>query len=203
MKLFIGTQNPAKQEEHRRVFVKIASEQNIDIQLVFPQDLSINEEPEETGSTILENSLIKAKFYFEKSRLPTITDDGGFEIDALGGLPSVQAKYWAGPEGDDDRIIQKTIYELKKFKTKKERSARLTICLTYFDGKTTFQVKESIEGYIGQRLTKNYQKGFPYRALFIVLGPEKYYDELTREEHEQLNHREKAIKELFAKIVAQ
>src|SRR3989344_2409032 len=196
MKLLIGTTNIAKQEEHKKILRSLARKKGINIELVFPQDLNITNEPEETGQTLEENSLIKARYYFAKSKIPTISDDGGFAIDALDGAPGVQAKYWAGPDGNDKKIIAKTLYHMKQFKTKKERSAMLTICLTYFDGKDTIQEMGSIEGYIADKPTKKFQKGFPYRALLIVSGVEKYYDELSQEEHACFNHREKALKKL-------
>lgn len=200
MKLLIGTQNKAKQEEHKLILQKLASQNKISLEVVFPQDIGITEEPEETGSTIEENSLLKAKYYFEKSHLPTITDDGSFEIDTLGGAPGIQAKYWAGPTLDDEKIIEKTIQELKKYPSKKERTARLKICLTYYDGKKLMQETASIEGYIAQKPSINAQKGFPYRALLIVSELEKYYDELSPAEHARFNHREKALTKLWKRI---
>ncbi len=200
MKLLIGSQNKAKQDEHKKILLKLAKKYKISLQVVFPQDLGITDEPEETGSTIEENALIKAKYYFEKSGLPTIADDGSFEIDALGGLPGVQAKYWSGPTLDDSKIIAKTILELARFKTKKERTARLKICLIYYDGKSTISEIESIEGHIAFKPSKKQILGFPYRALLIVDHVEKYYDELTTSEHERFNHREKALKKLIRKM---
>lgn len=200
MKLLIGTQNPAKQAEHLHVLTKLAKKHTVDLQLVFPRDLGVITEPKETGSTIEENSLIKARYYFEKSGIPTLTDDGAFEIDSLGGAPGVHAKYWADKSGDDSKIIAKTLAQLAKFLNKTDRAARLTICLTYYDGDITIQEIESIEGYVAQWPHGNTVKGFPYRALFIVAGVEKYYDELTPNEHARFNHREKALKKLFGKI---
>ena len=200
MKLLIGTTNLAKQKEHKRIITTLAKKNKLTNELVFPQDLRITSEPEETGKTIEENSMIKAKYYFRKSGILTIADDGGLEIDALGGAPGVQAKYWADESGDDQKIITKTIKELEKFPSKGERRARLRICVTYIDGKVTFQEFGSIEGYIAKKPTNNFPKGFPYRALFIVNDVVKYYDELSAEEHARFNHREKALKKLFGKI---
>lgn len=200
MKLLIATQNRAKQAEHKEILSKLARENKINVEIVFPQDVGIAHEPTETGETIEENSLLKANYYFSKSQIPTIGDDGSFEIDALGGLPGAQAKYWADAAGTDEKIIEKTLNEMKRFTKKDERTARLRICLTYFDGKELFQEIGLVEGYIAKQATKKFIKGFPYRALFIVAGVEKYYDELTPEEHAQYNHREKALRELFKKI---
>lgn len=201
LKLLIGTQNRAKQQELKQILSKLALQNKTKLQIVFPADLGLIEEPEETGQTIEENSLIKARYYFEKSGLPVLTDDGAFEIDALGKAPGAQAKYWAGPTLDDQKIIEKTIYELQKYPDKKNRTARLTICLTYYDGNNTIQSHGSIEGYIAGKPSKKLIKGFPYRALLIVSGKEKYYDELTAEEHARFNHRERALRDLFGKIL--
>ena len=200
MKLLIATQNRAKQAEHKKILSKLAKEYKVDLEIVFPQDVGLTDEPEETGNTIEENAYLKLKYYYDKSKIPTISDDGSFEIDALGGLPGAQAKYWADEAGTDEKIIEKTILMMKNFKKKEERSARLGLCLSYFDGKTMFQEITAIEGYIAEEPAKKWIRGFPYRGLLIVSGVERYYDELTPEEHKKFNHREKALRGLLKKI---
>ncbi len=69
------------------------------------------------------------------------------------------------------------------------------------DGKRMFQETEKIDGYIAEKASPNYIKGYPFRALFIVLPLEKYLDKLTTEEHAKYNHREKALSRLWEKIV--
>ena len=67
------------------------------------QDISVST-PEETGETFIENAMIKARFGCECSGLPTLADDSGLMIDALGGNPSLSARY-ANMKGERDGAV--------------------------------------------------------------------------------------------------
>ncbi len=71
------------------------------VELVSPDDLGIPDEPEETGETFETNARIKARYYAVRSSLPTLADDSGLEVDALGGGPGVRTRRYAGPEATD------------------------------------------------------------------------------------------------------
>ncbi|OGK20683.1 hypothetical protein A3C23_05830 [Candidatus Roizmanbacteria bacterium RIFCSPHIGHO2_02_FULL_37_13b] len=197
MKILIGTTNKGKQQDYKKILsAKIKSP----ISVIFPQDLDIEKSPVENGSTFVENSLIKAKYYFEKSGLPTIADDGGIEIPILNNEPGVLSRRWPGHEATDDELIKFTIQNLKEYPNREQRRALLTVWITYYDGKDTIVENESIDGYISNQININYIKGYPYRALFIVNGVDKYYDELSDKEHAIYNHRRKALIRLWKKI---
>ena len=89
-RLLIATTNPAKLEEYRLILRGVG----IELELVSLAELGISETPEETGATFTENALIKARFYFQRARIATLADDGGLEIDALGGEPGVRSHRW-------------------------------------------------------------------------------------------------------------
>jgi XTP/dITP diphosphohydrolase len=55
----------------------------------------------ETGSTFAENALLKARYYHRISGLPTVADDSGLEVEALGGAPGIYSARYAGKAGDD------------------------------------------------------------------------------------------------------
>lgn len=71
------------------------------VELLSPDDLGIPDEPEETGETFETNARIKARFYAMRSGLPTLADDSGLEVDALGGGPGVRTRRFAGPDATD------------------------------------------------------------------------------------------------------
>src|SRR5277367_5543836 len=96
-RLLIATTNPAKLAEYRLILRQIG----IAIEPASLGDLAISEHPEETGATFAENALLKARFYFERARIATLADDGGLEIDALGGEPGVRSHRWLGTGADD------------------------------------------------------------------------------------------------------
>ena len=84
-KLLIATRNPGKMREYRRLLGDVAYE------LVSLDELGIRDEVEETGDTFAKNASLKARAYSALSGLPTLADDSGLEVDALGGEPGVRS----------------------------------------------------------------------------------------------------------------
>jgi len=78
-RLLIATTNPAKLSQYRLLLAAYP------LRLISLRELGIEQEPEETGAGFIENALIKARYYFELARISTLADDGGLEVDALGG----------------------------------------------------------------------------------------------------------------------
>ena len=101
LKLLIATTNPGKLAEIKRFLF------DVPVELVSLNDVGITDHVEETGATFEENAVLKAKFYAEKSGLPTLADDGGFEIDALHGEPGVKSHRWVygDRENTDEELM--------------------------------------------------------------------------------------------------
>jgi XTP/dITP diphosphohydrolase len=72
-----------------------------DVDLVSPDDVGIEGEPDETGRSFETNARIKARYYAARSGLPTLADDSGLEVDALEGAPGVYTRRYAGPDATD------------------------------------------------------------------------------------------------------
>jgi XTP/dITP diphosphohydrolase len=83
-----------------------------DVELVSPDDVGIEGEPDETGLTFETNARIKARYYGSRSGLPTLADDSGLEVNALGGAPGVFTRRYAGPEATDEDNNAKLLREL-------------------------------------------------------------------------------------------
>jgi XTP/dITP diphosphohydrolase len=83
-----------------------------DVELLAPDDLGIEGEPDETGATFATNARIKARFYAARSGLPTLADDSGLEVDALGGGPGVRTRRYAGDDATDADNNAKLLREL-------------------------------------------------------------------------------------------
>ncbi|UCC76306.1 MAG: non-canonical purine NTP pyrophosphatase, partial [Anaerolineales bacterium] len=97
-KLLVATNNAGKKREYDRL---LALQQ---LQLCSPQDLQLSVTVRESGATYAENARIKALGYLQASGLPTLADDSGLEVDALGGEPGPRSARYAGPgSGDADR----------------------------------------------------------------------------------------------------
>ena len=196
--LLIATHNPAKKQELNMGFSPL---NKVNVDLLFLDDLKIKVDPEETGKTFGENASLKARCFAEISKLPTVADDGGIEIDALNGEPGVRSKRWLGRDAPDAEMIDFTINKLKDVPLEK-RTAQFTVCLYYYNPINGYSasVSESLKGHISLTPSGFARKGFPYRALFIVDAYSKYYDELTEEEHIKINHRLQAVQKLIPLI---
>lgn len=82
------------------------------VELLSPDDLGIEGEPDETGLTFETNARIKARYYAARSGLPTLADDSGLEVDALRGGPGVFTRRYAGPDATDDDNNARLLAEL-------------------------------------------------------------------------------------------
>ena len=194
-KLLIATSNPAKLAEIR-LFLS-----GVPLELVGLDDVKISDRAVESGSTFEENAVIKAKFYAKLSGLPTIADDGGFEIDALGGAPGVKSHRWIHGERDDDdeELISYTIKNLEGVPLPK-RGAQLRLVLAFVDMSGGIHISEaSVRGFVALKPSERRTPGFPYRALLFLPEINKFYDHdlLTPAETDKLNHRKKAVEELL------
>ncbi len=197
-KLLLATTNQAKLKELKSGCKKL---EKYGVKILTLDDLLIIKDVEETGETFKENAFIKACFYGKLTNIPTIADDGGLLISILNGEPGVKSKRWLGRDASDNELIKYTLKRLKGLENKK-RTAYLQTCICFFnpENKKTIYEEENIKGYITEKPTKNFIKGFPYRALFIVNKFNKYYDELTNKENAQINHRLIALKKLILKV---
>lgn len=195
--ILIGTKNSAKIEEFKKGLKNYLQE----IKILVLTDLGINEEPEEIGETFEENAVLKAKFYAQNLNLPTIADDGGLIIPILNNEPGVKSKRWLGYEASDEELIEYTLKKMSEYKNE-ERKAYLETTVVFYEPNTEKLIleKEKIEGYIAYQPSSKRISGYPFRSLFVVKEFNKYYDELTEEEHFQINHRLKALKRLVEKL---
>jgi XTP/dITP diphosphohydrolase len=83
-----------------------------EVELLAPDEVGIDGEPDETGQTFETNARIKARYYAARSGLPTLADDSGLEVDALGGGPGVRTRRYAGPNATDPENNAKLLREL-------------------------------------------------------------------------------------------
>jgi XTP/dITP diphosphohydrolase len=194
-RLLIATTNPAKLAEYRLLL------RDLELDLVSLTDLGITESPEESGATFEENALIKAGFYFERARTATLADDGGLEIDALGGEPGVRSHRWLNSGGDnsDEALVNEVMRRMKDVPVG-QRSARLraATALIYDDGARVHQrvAEAAIEGVIAERPYPILRAGFPYRAVLFMPERNRFVGELGDEEEAKISQRRIALAKL-------
>ena len=105
-RILIATRSTHKLRELRELLGPI------DVELVSLDDLGIPDEVEETGATFEANARLKARAYVRLAGLPTIADDSGIEVDALGGGPGVRTKRYAGERATDAENNAKLLHAL-------------------------------------------------------------------------------------------
>lgn len=193
--LLIATTNPAKLAEYRILLADFPFE------LLSLADLGIDDAPAENGATFADNALLKARFYFQRSGMPTLADDGGLEVDALGGEPGVRSHRWlgGGATGGDDALADEVIRRMEGVEPKR-RTARIraAVALVYPErGKVRERVAEAaIEGIVPARRYPQLRPGFPYRAVLFLPERGCYLGELGEQEESRVSQRRRAVEKL-------
>ncbi len=146
---------------------------------------------EENGETFEENALIKARAVAKATKLPTIADDSGICVDALGGKPGVRTARFAGENATDDENIDKLLAELSGVPEEK-RGAYFACCIAVVfpsgEEKTFFGKCE------GRILTKRFgENGFGYDPVFFVPEYGCSMAELSSEVKNSISHRSRAL----------
>ena len=193
-KLLIGTNNKGKLKEIKDLLpnnLKIYSPQNFNIK-----------SPTENGKTFEENSLIKARYFSKKSKMLSLSDDSGLEVDILEKNPGIYSARWGGKKGDFKKAMNRVFKELdKKDKNwkKKKITARFICALTVHDSnKKLISSIGKIEGSISPVMKG--KNGFGYDPIFIPKGKKITFGEMKSSEKYKIDHRFKAfkiIKKLF------
>jgi XTP/dITP diphosphohydrolase len=142
----------------------------------------------ETGLTIEENSEIKARYIFERYKIPVIADDSGLEILALEGRPGVYSARYAGEHGNHAANMAKVLLELDQVT---ERSAQFKTVLTLIqeDGQS-HQFLGIVRGHIN--LEPKGTGGFGYDPIFVPEDYSETFAELSAEIKNQFSHRRRA-----------
>ncbi|HET9946847.1 MAG TPA: non-canonical purine NTP pyrophosphatase [Patescibacteria group bacterium] len=191
-KILIATHNQGKLKEIGEYL------KDLPVEFVSLNDLGIVHEVHEDGDTYQHNSQKKAVEYAFLAGIPAISDDGGLEIDALNGEPGVQSRYWAGPEGKDEDIVEKMKIVAKQLpEDNRKAKFRVVLSLALPTGEV-WSIEDTVSGEISKEPLIELMKGFPYRSFFYLPDIHKFYHEveLTEEEKKEYNHRYKAIQKL-------
>jgi XTP/dITP diphosphohydrolase len=218
--VLIGTTNQAKRRELTALM------DDLPVRFLTLRDLPGAPEVDETGATLDENARLKARAYASWSGLPTLADDGGLEIDALGGEPGVKSRRWIeGRESSDEELIAYTIERLHDV-PEGRRTASMRVVVAFAipppgasihpaaaalgatsalvdrlaGGAAEIVGEGRIRGTIPLEPWSGRDPGFPYRSVFWVARFGKFYGELTAEEHEQVNHRRAALVPIRARL---
>ena len=207
MKIYLATGNKHKKKEMAELLS--------DHEIVIPSDEGIAFDPEETGSTFYENSIIKAKALYDIVHAPVIADDSGICVDAIDGRPGIYSSRYAGPDfpqgkPDGSKISQEEqnaflISELnealKNPKPEYEnflhapRACHYTCAFVlYMGGDRLYVVQETFEGTLISDISKQAGNGgFGYDPIVFLPEYNKTVAEISAEEKNAISHRGKAV----------
>ncbi len=195
-RLVLASGNPGKLHELSAILDDLGYE-------LHPQSEFEVSEVAETGTTFVENAIIKARHAAEHTGLPALADDSGIEVDALDGAPGVYSARFSGP-GADDAANNALLVEKLRDVPPMERSARyraVIVLLRHARDPSPLICEGSWEGVI--QLEPAGDGGFGYDPYFYLTDRECTSAELTAAEKNRLSHRGKALAELKRKLLAQ
>lgn len=189
MKVIVATKNKHKLTEFSRILEPLG------YQLISQEEACPGIEVEEDGATFLENARKKAVEIFRRTGLPTIADDSGLCVDALGGAPGVHSARYADEEGaghDDKANNRKLLRELEGLPLE-ERTARFVSAISFVLGEGELvECQGSCEGRIA--FAEEGDNGFGYDPLFLVEGGS--FASIPGAEKDRISHRGNALRKL-------
>lgn len=201
MTLLVATRSAGKQREFARIL------QPLGVTLAFPDDVGLaprsEEDALELGDTFETNARHKAEWFARRSGLPTVADDSGLEVVALGGAPGVRSRRWAGASGTSDQVDAANNAELVRRLAgapPERRRARYRCVLVFLRGPGA--VPESFEGSCAGRILEQPAGtgGFGYDPYFFSDELQKSFGEATPEEKDGVSHRGRAVRGLAAAL---
>jgi len=206
-KLLIATRNQGKLREYRGLLLGTS------FQLVSLDDLGITEDVEETGRTFHENAQLKTSTYAALGGLPTLADDSGLEVDALGGEPGIySARYGGDPEASDQDRVCLLLRNLEGVPWERRTARfRCVIAIATSPQSGLYEKGGPNQGGTGESLTYvvgsvagmiQYEpmgdEGFGYDPVFYLPSYGRTIAQLTLEEKNCISHRSDAARKAVA-----
>ncbi|MBQ4839092.1 XTP/dITP diphosphatase [Pseudoalteromonas luteoviolacea] len=162
---------------------------------VLPQSQFEVSDVEETGTTFVENAIIKARHAAKETGLPAIADDSGLEVDALDGAPGVYSARFAGSDASDQQNIDKLLVDLDGVTNRTARFWCVLVYMRHANDPTPIICQASWEGAIAT--TQHGDGGFGYDPVFWVDSLQRMAAELSKEEKNTVSHRGQALQQLM------
>ena len=181
-------------EELREIFGAFS------VKVLTLDDFSGMPEVEESGKTLEENALLKANAIHKFCAMPTIADDTGLEVDALGGAPGVYAARFAGENVTYADNVHLLLQKMKGVQSR-DRSARFRTVMAFVDTKYQITAEGEISGIITENIRGN--GGFGYDPVFFVAEVQKTFAEMTKCEKNKISHRACATKAIIQLLQAE
>ncbi len=183
MKILLATNNKHKIEELKSKLV------DTKIEIFSPLELGITDlEVIEDADTLKGNAFLKAKAFYKKSGMPSISDDTGLFVEALNGEPGVYSARYTGDNATFEDNCNKLLNNLKDIEN---RNAYFETVICYYDGNNTNYLSGKCKG----KITKEYKgnNGFGYDPIFLPDGYNLTFAELSKDIKNKISHRGLAV----------
>jgi XTP/dITP diphosphohydrolase len=190
----VATNNAHKVEEIRDTFSALGWE------CLSLKEAGIVSNPEENGTTLVENALIKARAAYKLAGCAVLADDSGLLVDVLDGAPGVYSSRYAGEDGNDalnNALLLKNLEGVAL----QNRKAHFSCVLAFIDTDGSEVISEGrVDGLIGFEELGN--EGFGYDPLFLPddFHNKKTFAELGLDEKLKVSHRARALQDLVGKL---
>ena len=191
MKIVFATNNKNKLSEIRDIL-------GSDFEIVSLQDIGCHADIPETGSTLEENAMQKARYIYDNYNMSVFADDTGLEVDALGGAPGIYSARYAGGEGHDSEAnMTKLLGELGENNNRKARFRTAIALILKEDGNGNITEK-LFEGIVRGEIIKERRggEGFGYDPIFQPQGFHRTFAELGPDVKNKISHRARAVARL-------
>lgn len=185
MKIVFATNNEHKLSEIRAIL-------GPQFEVVSLADIGCHEDIPETGTTLEDNALMKAKYIHDHYHIDCFADDTGLEVEALNGAPGVYSARYAGGAGHDSQAnMNKLLAELGNNNNRKARFR--TVIALILHGETTL-----FEGICNGDIIREKRggEGFGYDPIFQPTGYEQTFAELGSDVKNHISHRARAVVKL-------
>jgi XTP/dITP diphosphohydrolase len=189
--VLIATTNPGKLEEFFNLL------RSLEVKIFTPTDLGLELQVDETGETYAENAALKARAYGRASRMITLADDSGLEVEALGGAPGLfSARYALEPNASDADRRAILIKNLQGRPRPWKAAFRAAVAIAVPDANPHRPIRiELFEGLcLGEIIPQERgANGFGYDPVFLLPELNRTMAELTMDEKNHLSHRARAV----------
>lgn len=182
MKIVFATNNLHKLDEIRQILGDA-------FEIVSLEEIGCTVDIPETGDTLEENALIKARYVHDHYGLDCFADDTGLEVDALGGEPGVKSARYAEGEGHDSEANMTKL--LGKLGENNNRKARFRTVIALIHHGEVYEFEGIVEGEISRQ--RSGCAGFGYDPIFVPDGYDKSFAELGTDVKNTISHRARAV----------
>ena len=196
--VLLATNNAKKLHELRRIL----ADAHMELQVLGLGDIPAYPEPAETEWSFEGNALIKARAGVQHSGLPTLADDSGLCVDALGQMPGVRSSRWAGSQHEDVANLELVLRQIDDVPPARRGAHFAAVMALVLPDGREFLTRGEMPGHL--TFAPRGGRGFGYDPIFVADeqvvppgGKPRTNAELTNEEKDAISHRGKAMRAML------